>query len=119
MTSSDIWIHGITQDSSTGDYYLCKATKQLHCSTGNYFLDLFLIELQNDTIQWIEFSQLTNMQEMPSLQHEYTHIAKWLESTTYKRSISDKGQLRIVMLKKMLDGQNAQTYDFYQVLSSL
>ena len=108
MTSSDIWIHGITQDSSTGDYYLCKATKQLHCSTGNYFLDLFLIELQNDTIQWIEFSQLTNMQEMPSLQHGCTHIAEWLTLTMESKLIT-------VMLKKIVDGQNAQSYDFHQV----
>ena len=95
MTPSDIWNHGITQDSFTGDYYLWKAT-----------------------IQWIEFSQLVNMQEMPLLQHECTHMAEWINPTV-ERSISDKGQLRIVMLKKMLDGQNAQTYDFYQVLCSL
>ena len=110
----DNWIGGITQDPSTGHYYLCKTSKDYYQPTGNKHLDIFLVELHNK-IQWIKFSQLANMHEMPSLQHGCTHIADWLESMTDQASTQDNSKSRIVILKKIVDGQSAQTYDFYQV----
>ena len=58
-------------------------------------------------IQWIEYSLLTNVQEMTSLRHGCTHIAECLESTT--------NGLTRVTLKKIIDEQNDQLFDFHQV----
>ena len=58
-------------------------------------------------IQWIEYSLLTNVQEMTSLRHGCTHIAECLESTT--------NELTRVTLKKIIDEQNDQLFDFHQV----
>ena len=58
-------------------------------------------------IQWIEYSRLSNMQETTSLRRECTLIAKWLELTTDEPTR--------VTLKQIVDGQNAQSFDFYQV----
>ena len=60
-------------------------------------------------IQWIEYSRLTNIQEMPSLDRGCTHIADWLEPT------HEGNMLTRVALKKIVDGQNAQLFNFYQV----
>ena len=60
-------------------------------------------------IQWIEHSLLTNVQEM-TLHHGCTHIAEWLKSTT--------NALTRVALKKIVDKQNDQLFDFYQVITS-
>ena len=38
---------------------------------------------ENDAyMKWIEYSHLTNVQEMTSLRHGCTHITEWLEPTT-------------------------------------
>jgi hypothetical protein len=60
-------------------------------------------------IQWIEYAQLTNVQEETSLSlhHECTHMANWLEPLT--------NELIQVIFKKIVDRQNAQLFDFYQV----
>ena len=58
-------------------------------------------------IQWIEYSLLTNIQEMTSLRHGCTHIAEWLEPNTVV--------LTRVSLKKIVDEQNDQLFDFHQV----
>ena len=58
-------------------------------------------------IQWIEYSLLTNVQEMPSLHHGCTHVADWLEQTAYEPTR--------VTLKRIID---AQSFDFYQVIIS-
>ena len=58
-------------------------------------------------IQWIEYSLLMNIQEMTSLRHGCTHTADCLDPITNK-SIG-------VILKKIVDGQHAQSFDFYQV----
>ena len=58
----------------------------------------------------IEYSQLTNIQEMPLLQHGYTHIADLPEPITDKKNSS------IVILKQIMNGQNAELYDFCQVI---
>ena len=42
----------------------------------------------------IEYSQLTNIQEMPLLRHGYTHIANLPETTT------DKGTSLVVILRR-------------------
>ena len=55
-------------------------------------------------IQWIEYSLLTNIQEMTSLRHGCTHIAEWLEPNATR-----------VTLKKIVDEQNDQLFDFHQV----
>ena len=58
-------------------------------------------------IQWIEYSILTNVQEMTSLRHGCTHAADWLDQTT--------NELTRVTLKRIIDGHNAQSFDFHQV----
>ena len=58
-------------------------------------------------IQWIEYSLLTNVQQMTSLHRECTHIAEWLEPST--------NELTRVTLKKIIDEQNNQLFDFHQV----
>ena len=62
-------------------------------------------------IEWIEFSQLENIQEASPLNHECTHIADWQEPTV------KKGKTTRIILKKIADGQNSQTFDFHQVNS--
>ena len=58
-------------------------------------------------IQWIEYSQLTNVQEMTSCRSECTRMADCLELTADKSTR--------VTLKRIVDGPNAQLFDFYQV----
>ena len=61
----------------------------------------------NDSyIRWIEFFQLSNIQEMP-LQHKHTHTADLLARKA--------GKSKIMILKKIMNGQNVQSYDFSQV----
>src|SRR6185312_14499542 len=85
--------------------YECKAPRPLDWTTGNKSLDLFIIESWSNMenkydayIQWIEYSLLSNIQEMTSLRHECTHIADW-QSTR-------------VIFKPIVD---TQSFDFYQV----
>ena len=63
-----------------------------------------IAEMNDAYIRWIEYSLLTNVQQMTSLHHECTHIAEWLESST--------NELTRVTLKKIIDEQNDQ---FHQV----
>ena len=59
-------------------------------------------------IQWIEYSLLTNIQEMTSLHHGCTHTADWWRTNELTR----------VTLKKIADKQNDhnnQLFDFHQV----
>ena len=58
-------------------------------------------------IQWIEYSLLTNVQQMTLLCHGCTRIADWIEPTT--------NDLTRVTLKKIVDERNDQLLDFYQV----
>jgi len=58
-------------------------------------------------IQWIEYSLLTDIQEMTSLRHGCTHTAEWLEPTT--------NELTCVTLKKIVDERDDQLFDFHQV----
>ena len=58
-------------------------------------------------LQWIEYSLLSNIQEMTSLRHECTHAAEWLAPNT--------DGLTRVTLKKIADEQTA---DFHQVIIS-
>ena len=58
-------------------------------------------------IQLIEYSLLANIQEMASLRHGCTHIADWLEQNT--------NELTRVTLKRIVDEQDDQLFDFYQV----
>ena len=46
---------------------------------------------ENDAyIQWIEYSLLTNVQEMTSLRHGCTHIADWIMTrVTLKKIVND------------------------------
>ena len=55
-------------------------------------------------IQWIEYSLLTNIQEMTSLRHGCTHIAEWTTN-----------ELTRVTLKKIVDEGDSQSFDFHQV----
>ena len=59
-------------------------------------------------IQWIEYSLLTNVQVMTPLRHGCTQTAEWLEQTADKPTR--------VTLKQIVDGQNAQSFDFHQVI---
>ena len=85
--------------------YECKAPIPVDWTTGNKFLDSFIMESWSNTesvydvyIQWIEYSLLTNVQDMTSLRHGCTHIADW-QSTR-------------VALKPIVD---ARSFDFHQV----
>ena len=91
--------------------YECKAPIPLDWTTGNKSLDSFIMEswsnMNNEYdayIQWIEYSLLTNIQEMTSLRHGCTHIADWLEPT-----INESTR---VIFKPIVD---AQSFDFYRV----
>src|SRR6185369_6271066 len=62
--------------------YRCKAPRLLDRTTGNKYLDLFIMESWSNVknkydayIQWIEYSVLINynVQEMTSLRHGCTH----------------------------------------------
>ena len=94
----------------------CKTHKLPDWTTGNKSLDLFLMESWSNCnikeaydayIELIEYSLLTNIQEMTTLCHGCTHIADWLEPIT-------NNWIRVA-LKKIVDGQDAQLFDFYQV----
>jgi len=94
--------------------YECKAPAPPDWTTSNKSLDSFIMESWSNTknvydayIQWIRYSTLMNVQEMTSLRHGCTLIADWLEPTTDKSTS--------VTLKRIVDGQNAQSFDFYQV----
>ena len=54
-------------------------------------------------IQWIDYSQLTDVQEMTPSRHNCTYTAHWLEPSVQ------------VNLKKIVGKQEAQSFDFYQV----
>ena len=77
--------------------YKCKAPRHLDWTTGNKSLDSFIIESWSNTknvydayIQWIEYSLLTNAQEMTSLRHGCTHIAVWTTTrVTLKKIVND------------------------------
>ena len=94
--------------------YHCKAPIPVDWTTGNKSLDSFIMEswsnVENEYdayIQWIEYSLLTNVQEMTSCRRECTHMADCLELTADKSTR--------VTLKRIVDGQKAQLFDFYQV----
>ena len=81
--------------------YECKAPQPLDWTTGNTSLDSFLMESWSNVkcifdayMQWIEYSLLTNMQEMISLRHGCTHIAEWttneLTRVTLKKIVVDQ-----------------------------
>jgi hypothetical protein len=58
-------------------------------------------------LQWIEYTQLTNVREETSLHHECTHMANLLQASTT--------DFTRVKLKKIVDGKIFQQFDFYQV----
>src|SRR6185369_8933897 len=97
--------------------YECKSPTPLDWTTGNKSLDSFIMESWSNTknvydayIQWIEYSLLTNVQEMTLCRRECTHMADCLELTADKSTR--------VTLKRIVDGQKAQLFDFYQVITS-
>jgi hypothetical protein len=93
----------------------CKTPRPLDWTTGNNSLDSFIMESWRNTksslfhtyIQWIEFSQLANIRAETSLHHEGTHMADWLKPS--------RNEFMQVILKKIVDGHNAQLFNFYQV----
>ena len=94
--------------------YWCKAPRPVNWTTGNKLLDSFIMESWENTenkydayIQWIEYSQLINVQEMTLLRHGCTHMAECLELTTK--------ELTHVTLKKIADEGDDQSFDFHQV----
>ena len=93
--------------------YRCKAPRPLDWTTDNKPLDSFIMKSWRNTrnkydayIQWIEYSLLTNVQEMASLRHGCTYIAEWLESNA--------DEWTKVLLKQI---DNAQSLDFHQVIT--
>ena len=91
--------------------YKCKAPQPPGWTTGNKSLDSFIMESWNNVenkydayIEWIEYPRLSNMQEMTSLRHGCTHIAEWTTNESTR-----------VILKKIVDEQNDQLFDFHQV----
>ena len=96
--------------------YQCKAPVPIDHTTGNKTLDLFIqeswvnIHSEDDSyLQWIEYSTLTDIQEMTQLRHGCTHIANWSEHIM--------GEPMKVTLKKIVDEWDTQSFDFYQVNS--
>ena len=93
--------------------YNCGTLRVRDWTTGNKSLDSFIMEswsnMKNNYdayIQWIDYSLLTDVQEMTSLRHGCTHIAEWLEPTA--------NILTSVTLKRIIDAQSF-VFDFYQV----
>jgi len=68
-----------------------------------------MLQPHDGYLQWIHFYQLTYMHEMPLLEYECSHVANW------PKPIADGSQLIQVLLKKVVNGQDAQSYDFNQV----
>ena len=122
-----VWVTiGFTCDASKQKYYLIKekyghglclaCTMQLEpginvfCLNCNKTLDSFIMESWKTKydayIQWIEYSRLTDIQQMTSLRHGCTLTANWLPQTK---------ELTRVTLKKIIDRQNALLFDFDQV----
>ena len=94
----------------------CKEPNPPNWTTGNKSLDSFIKESWTNTknrfdsyVQGIEFAHLTNIQKKSSLPHGCAYTADWSESTANGTKVAN------VMLKKIVDGQNAQSFDFYQV----
>src|SRR5438128_11676854 len=85
----------------------CKVPTLPDWTTGIKSLDSIIMKTWFDMkkssdnhIQWIEFSQLTNIQEILILQNGCTHIADWLVN---QRSILAV-KPRLAILKKIIDG---------------
>ena len=85
--------------------YNCKEPRPLNWTTGNKSLDSFITESWSNMknkydayIEWIEYSLLTNIQEMTSLRHGCTHIA----------DLTMNGSTRVTL--KMIE-----SFDFHQV----
>ena len=98
----------------------CKAPRPVDWNTGNKSLDSLIMKSWNNIkrsdesyyIQWIEYSRLTDIQEESLLDRGCTHAANWLEPTGKYPYVDDVIR---VTLKKVVDGQNAQLFDFNQV----
>jgi len=76
--------------------YTCKAPYPLDWSTGNKSLDSFImtswdnLDYENGAyIQWIAYSELTNVQEMSPLRHDCTHVADWATMRVILKRIVD------------------------------
>jgi len=89
--------------------YRCRAPRPLDWTTGNKSLDSFITESWKNIknkydayIEWIEYSRLSNMQEMTSLRHGCTHIA----------DLTMNYEMTKVTLKMI---ENNQSSDFHQV----
>jgi len=103
---------GVFERNINAFCYHCKTPRPLDWTTGDKSLDSFVMESWKNTsstddtyIQWVEYSQLTDVREMTSLRHQCTHISSWLDLTT--------NELILVTLKQIDD---AQSLDFYQVI---
>ena len=68
-----------------------------------------MIHMHDGYLQWVEFSQLNNVHETSSLDHGCSHVADWT------RPSARGNQLIKVLLKKIVDGGDAQSYDFNMV----
>jgi len=95
----------------------CKAPNPPDWSTGNKSLDSFIMKSWKDIlviadgyIQWIEFCQLVNIQEMPLLEYGCTHMADWIGQ------MKDGSKTTRVTLKKIVDGFNSHLFNFSQVI---
>ena len=91
--------------------YWCKAPRPLDWTAGNKSLDSFIMESWNNVkseydayIQWIEYSLLTDVQQMMSLRHGCTHTAEWTTN-----------ELTRVSLKKIVGEGDDQLFDFHRV----
>ena len=101
-----------TEELAYAFCYQCKSPRPLDWTTGSESLDSFIMKSWSNTtnaddvyLQWIEYSRLTDVQQMTSLHHGCTHMADWLEQTANKRTK--------VALKQINDNQSL---DFHQVI---
>jgi len=69
-----------------------------------------MIHIYDGYLQWVEFSQLNNVHEMSLLDHGCSHVADWT------RPAAGRNQLIKVLLKKIIGGEDAQSYDFNMVI---
>src|SRR6185312_17161235 len=92
--------------------FKCKAPRPVDWTTGNKSLDSFIMESWKNMknkfdayIQWIEYSLLTDIQEMISLRHGCTHIATINQST----------RVTLKQIVIVIGDTNTQSLDFHQV----
>jgi hypothetical protein len=95
--------------------FLCKTPNPPNRTSGNRSLDSFIEKswdnvrcIQDNYLQWIDSAQLRNV-DRPPPDYECEYIADWVQPST------DEDKPIEVMLKRIVDEWNIQTFDFNKV----